>query len=115
MIDWTPVDILTCLEAEPAVDEEGTSYRYTISRHGLVLALEIWPYDNDVWIAIRQADREEPVIDLRMEGCREIRYVHEGGRETLDFVGFDERSRRGGWRLRVAPHIEVKLGDPPAG
>ena len=120
MMEWTPVDVLTCLETEPAADEEATSYRYTISRQGLVLALQIWPYDSDVWLAIRQADQEEPIIDLRMEGCREIRYVREGGREELYFVSYDQRSEypvnfRGGWRLQVAPQIEVKLGHPPVG
>src|SRR5947207_2598869 len=120
MIEWTPVDVLTCLEAEPAVDEEATSYRYTITRHGLVLALEIWPYDSHVWVVIRRADREDPIIDLRMAGCREIRYVRESGREELYFVNFDQQSEypvnfRGGWRLQVAPHIEVKLGHAPAG
>src|SRR4051794_35982476 len=71
MIEWTPVDVLTCLETEPAVDEEATSYRYTISRQGLVLALEIWPYASDVWVAIRQVDREDPILDLGREGCRD--------------------------------------------
>lgn len=120
MIEWKPDDVLTCLETEPAVDKEVTSYRYTISRQGLVLVLEIWPYDSDVWLALRQANREEPIIDLRMEGCREIRYLRHGALEELYFVSFDERSQypvnfRGGSRLQVAPHIEVKVGHPPAG
>ena len=71
-------------------------------------------------LAIRLADRQEPLIDLRMVGCREIRYLRDGSREELYFVSFDERSEyavnfRGGWRLQVAPHVEVKLGHPPAG
>ena len=120
MIDWTPVDVLTCLEAEPAVNEEATSYRYTMSRDGAVLALEVYPYDSDVWLAIRLSDQQERLIDLRMEGCREIRYLRDGDREELYFVSFDERSQypvnfRGGWRLQVAPNLEVKLGHPPTG
>jgi hypothetical protein len=120
MIEWTPVDVLTCLETEPAVDEEATSYRYTISRDGMVLALEIWPYASDVWLVIRSSDQQEPLIDLRMEGCREIRYLRDGGREELYFVSYDGRSQypvnfRDGWRLQVSPRVEVKLGHSPAG
>lgn len=120
MIDWKPVDVLACLEVEPTVNEEATSYRYTISRQGLVLALEIWPYDGDVWLALRQADQQAPLLDFRVQGCREIRYLRDGEREELYFVTYDERPRHpvnvhGGWRLQVAPHVEVKLGPPPTG
>ena len=115
MIEWTPVDVLTCFESEPTVDEESTSYRYTLTVKGLVLSLEIWPYDSDVWLAIRSADQRDPVIDLRMQGCREIRYIRDGAREELEFVSFDHRSEypisiAGAWRLQVRPHVEVKLG-----
>jgi hypothetical protein len=74
MIEWNPVDVLTCLETEPEVDEEVTSYRYAVDRDGVILTLEIWPYDCDVWLAIRLADQQEPVIDFRMKGCRAIRF-----------------------------------------
>jgi hypothetical protein len=115
MIEWTPVDVLTCPEIEPTVDEERTSYRYILNRDDLVLALEIWPYDSDVWLAIRLADRQECLVDLRMSGCREIRYIREAGREELYFFSFDQRSHDpsnlvGGWQLQVSPCIQVRLG-----
>lgn len=118
MIEWNPVDVLTCLETEPAVDEEATSYRYTLSRDGVVLALEVWPYASDVLLAIRLSDQQKPLIELRMEGCREIRYFRDGAREELYFVSFEVRSQypvnfRDGWRLQVSPSIEVKFGSPP--
>ncbi len=120
MIEWTPEDVLACLETVPAVDEEGTSYRYTLNRDGLVLALEIWPYASDVWLAVRLAEQPEPMLDLRMEGCREIRYLRESSREELYFLSYEERSQypvnfRGGWRLQVNPRVAVKLGHPAAG
>ena len=115
MIEWTPVDVLTCLATEPVVDEDRTSYRYTLTRHNLALVLEIWPYDSDVQLAIRLLDQREPVIDLRMSGCREIRHIRDAGREGLYFVSFDERSRDasnvvGGWHLQLSPSIQMRLG-----
>ena len=120
MTEWDPVDILTCLEVEPEVDEDATWYGYSLSRDGLVVTLNVWPYDSDVWITIRLADQQEPLVDLRMEGCRALRYRREGEREELYFVSFDEGSRypvnvRGGWRLRVRPRIKLELGHPPGG
>ena len=120
MIEWDPIDVLTCLEAEPTVDEERTSYRYTIHRHGVVLALEIWPYASDVWLAMRLQDQGEPLIDLRMEGCREIQYLREAAREELQFISYEPRSQHpvnlpDGWCLQVRPGIEVKVSHWPAG
>ena len=115
MIEWTPVDVLTCLETEPVVDEDRTSYQYTLTRNNLALVLEIWRYDSDVWLAIRLLDQQEPVIDLRMSGCREIRHIRDAGREGLYFVSSDERPRdpsnnSGGWHLQLSPFIQLRLG-----
>ena len=115
MTEWDPVDILTCLETEPEVDEEVTGYCYSLSRDGFVLALNIWPYDGDVWLTMRRADQQEPLVELRMEGCREIRYLRDGEREELYFLGFEERSRyptgfRGGWCLQVRPRVKLEVG-----
>ena len=120
MIEWDPIDVLTCLEAEPAVDEEATSYRYTLNRDGLVLVLEVAPYSSEVWLAMRLADQQDSLIDIRMEGCRAIRYLRNEDREELYFLSFDDRSEwpvnlRGGLRLQVRPRIEVMLGHPPGG
>ena len=86
----------------------------------VVLVLEIWPYASNVWLAIRQINQSDPLIDLRMEGCREIRYLRDGDLEELYFVSHDGRSQypvniRDGWRLQVSPRVLVKLGHPAAG
>jgi hypothetical protein len=114
MIEWNPVDVLTCLETEPAVETDETSYRYTFTRNGLLVALEIWPYASDVWIAMRPADQPGLILDLQMKGCREIRYLRDKTDEALHFVSFDGHSSYpanipDGWQLRVNPHIAVTL------
>jgi hypothetical protein len=120
MIEWSPVDVLTCLETEPAVDEneDCPSHRYTLSRDGVVLELEIWPYHYDVSLTIRL--QSETLVDLCMKGCREIRYVRDGAREALHFVSFDARSEHrvnfvGGWYLQVSPRVSVNVGEWGAG
>ncbi len=107
-------DVFTCLETIPAVDEEATSYRYTLNQNGLVIALEIWPYASDVWLAIRLADQPASILDLRMEGCREIRYLRQGENEELYFVSYEGRTQypvnfRDGWRLLARPRVEVRF------
>ena len=106
MIDWDPTTVLACLETEPAVDEE--SYRYSLTRDGVVLALEVWHYQGDVSLAIRLENQETPFIEISMLDCREIRYVKQPHIEELHFVththGFPS-----GWRLQIRPHIMVKI------
>ena len=75
-----------------------------------MIALEIWPYASDVWLEIRLADQPDSILDLRMEGCREIRYLRQGDREELYFVSYDGHSQypvniRDGWRLQVSPRL----------
>lgn len=120
MIEWDPTDVLTCMEAEPVIDEEAGGYQYTLDRESVVVVLDVWPYADDVWLTVRVKRHQNPLIDLRMHACREIRYIRDDGREELHFVSHDDRpydpaNIRGGWRLQVRPGIEVKLGHPQAG
>ena len=106
MIEWSPVDVLTCLETEPAVDEDEDcpSHRYTLSRGGVVVELEIWPYHYDVSLTIRSVDQTDPLVELRMKGCSEIHYIRDGTREALHFVSFDAGSEhRVNFVRRVVP------------
>jgi hypothetical protein len=112
---WDQVDVLTCLEVEPEVDEDSVSLHYELSRNGWEIELTIFPADRDLHLVLRQEGLKEPFIDFWMRDIGEIRYLRRDAVEELVFLSSNEQDDRPnlpfGFALRVSPEVGLLLGD----
>jgi hypothetical protein len=89
MIEWDPVDLLTCFETEPEVNEDELSHRYVMERNGYRLELTLWQYDEDVHIKLFGPGQKLPLTEVWLHHCIAIRYGRDGSVESLAFKNRD--------------------------
>ncbi len=117
MLKWDPVDVMTCLEAEPVVTEYAVSHTYTVARDGMQLRLTVFQHIGDVHVSVFRDGVGPPVVECRLLECDACRRVTDKRGEFLEFAAgrlFGDRYDGDsvipyGVRIRVTPSIQVEF------
>ena len=113
LTEWSEVDLLTCFESEPEIDEDRLSFRYVTERSGYCLSFTIWPYDEDIYIVLHGPSQSRPLLDVWLHACTAVRYARTGGSESLSFRYRDlERLQPPTYQsaeLRIRPEFHINV------
>ena len=115
-LTWEPVDLLSTIGVEPAVEEHGVSHQYHLTKGPVRLQLTIWQYDSDIEILLFTAPLPLPVIKYTMLGCPGIRVVQGKRGSFLEFAAANTFTGRYdgysvipyGLRLWIEPQIMLE-------
>jgi hypothetical protein len=112
-MEWSEVDLYTCFEVGPEIDEQQLEYSYTLERDGYKLVFTVWPYDEDVHILLFGPAQQSPLTEAWLHGCIAIRYHRDGDIESLsfrnrDYVRFEAATFKS-LNLRVRPEIMIDV------
>lgn len=112
-MEWSEVDLYTCFEVDPEIDEEGLESRYTVNRAGYKLVFTVWPYEGEVHILLFGPAQQSSVTEVRLRRCIAIRYQREGDIESLAFRNRDysrfDVSTFHSLQLRVRPEFIIDV------
>lgn len=118
-LDWSPADVIECLEVLPQVDEYEVAYHFFVEQRDLRLRLDVEVPCGDVQIVLSSKERlEDPLVEVRLFDCARIRYVKDPGhREALEFDAApahggrcrDDEPIERGVRLIVKPSLAIRL------
>jgi hypothetical protein len=111
---WDQVDVLSCLEVEPIIDEDAVSSYYDLRRDGWRIQLTVFAGQHDVHLVMDRGG-SPPFIDLWMRAVEQIRYNRQDKIEELIFLSDQDKDWRPnlpfGFALRVAPQVFIRFGD----
>ncbi len=117
MLVWNEADVAACLETLPEIDEDATSFAYTVAKDGLRLELTVFPDPGDIYVSLFRDGVDDPVFDVALLDCAGIRHVDDRPPERLEFAPAKSFERRYdgespppfGLSVSVTPTIRLRL------
>lgn len=118
MLVWDEIDVLTVLEVEPEVKEDGICYLYTVEKNSITLKLTIYQYDSDIRVELFVNNSSDPTFSMQLFDCPGIKRKCEKSGEYLELAPANcfgiskydgESSIQYGVRISIIPQIKVTL------
>ncbi|MBX9666037.1 MAG: hypothetical protein K2X93_00405 [Candidatus Obscuribacterales bacterium] len=126
-LNWCELDFLECLEADPIVDDYGTSHYYELEQGDLRIQVTVWQYESVIQLSLLRASTNVTIFGFASFVRGNVRYINDKRGKYLEVYDcilapsrfwyqdagdlFDHKKFTHGLtiRLEVEPEIRIML------